>query len=188
MRRLRRRMLHLLAGVLLACSVAAAASWAYSYRRRCWVSLVVRPNGYLVNIAAGRGQLQVSWSVLADLYLSYVPPGRFVFSFRAEEPIGLLAPVSFWTSLGFSYSTYPNRPGQHLVVPHWFVVLLAAPLPAWHFARGFSHRRRAKAGHCPRCAYDLTANTTGVCPECGGAVAARPAHAPPPAATLPPAV
>ena len=24
------------------------------------------------------------------------------------------------------------------------------------------------AGLCPRCDYDLTANTTGVCPECGG--------------------
>ena len=30
-------------------------------------------------------------------------------------------------------------------------------------------RRRARLtrGRCPQCEYDLTANTTGVCPECG---------------------
>ena len=27
--------------------------------------------------------------------------------------------------------------------------------------------RRQQPGHCVRCAYDLTGNTSGVCPECG---------------------
>lgn len=28
-------------------------------------------------------------------------------------------------------------------------------------------RRRRRKGHCQRCGYDLTGNTSGVCPECG---------------------
>jgi predicted amidophosphoribosyltransferase len=27
--------------------------------------------------------------------------------------------------------------------------------------------RRPKPGHCQHCGYDLTCNTSGVCPECG---------------------
>lgn len=33
-------------------------------------------------------------------------------------------------------------------------------------------RQRPLPGHCPTCRYDLTGNTTGVCPECGGKVKA----------------
>ena len=29
---------------------------------------------------------------------------------------------------------------------------------------------RCTRGQCPRCGYDLTGNTSGVCPECGGQV------------------
>ncbi|HPM24999.1 MAG TPA: hypothetical protein PLP66_13915 [Phycisphaerae bacterium] len=31
-------------------------------------------------------------------------------------------------------------------------------------------------GHCPKCGYDLTGNTSGVCPECGGAVSRHDGH------------
>ena len=30
-----------------------------------------------------------------------------------------------------------------------------------------SRRRRVSPGHCRKCRYDLTGNTSGVCPECG---------------------
>ena len=32
---------------------------------------------------------------------------------------------------------------------------------------------KAECGQCPRCFYNLTGNTSGVCPECGTAVAGR---------------
>jgi hypothetical protein len=46
--------------------------------------------------------------------------------------------------------------------PLWVpLIVLAAPTSwAWH-----ADRRRP--GACPRCRYELTGNTTGVCPECG---------------------
>ena len=38
---------------------------------------------------------------------------------------------------------------------------------------GTARRRRVRAGRCTRCAYDLTGNTSGVCPECGTPVLVR---------------
>jgi hypothetical protein len=42
----------------------------------------------------------------------------------------------------------------------------------WHRKAQRVARRRAN-GICIRCAYDLTGNTSGVCPECGTAVAGK---------------
>lgn len=50
------------------------------------------------------------------------------------------------------------------------IVLLVgfALLPLWRFvARPFIRLRRLRRGQCRECGYDLSANTTGVCPECG---------------------
>jgi uncharacterized paraquat-inducible protein A len=57
-------------------------------------------------------------------------------------------------------------------------VLLGAH-SAWATARARRNGRRMKQekhrqarialGHCPSCDYDLTGNTSGVCPECGSA-------------------
>jgi hypothetical protein len=33
-------------------------------------------------------------------------------------------------------------------------------------------RRKCPPGHCPECRYDLTGNTSGICPECGKLIAA----------------
>ncbi|MFN0135001.1 MAG: hypothetical protein ACKVS9_02670 [Phycisphaerae bacterium] len=49
---------------------------------------------------------------------------------------------------------------------------LVALLAWWRFRL---LRRRSLAGHCPKCSYNLTGNTSGVCPECG-----TPIHAPRP--------
>jgi hypothetical protein len=35
-------------------------------------------------------------------------------------------------------------------------------------------RRYRKPGHCTRCGYNLTGNVSGVCPECGLAIALKP--------------
>ena len=77
------------------------------------------------------------------------------------------------TALGFKFGRYTlantgARPGQRaveLVVPIWALVVLTAVLPA---RAGWKRlRRTGKAGACSKCGYDLTGNTSGVCPECG---------------------
>jgi hypothetical protein len=53
-----------------------------------------------------------------------------------------------------------------------FVVLLA--YPALAFIRGPLRRfRRRRKGLCVRCAYNLTGNVSGTCPECGSQVRRR---------------
>jgi hypothetical protein len=51
----------------------------------------------------------------------------------------------------------------HVSVPFWVAALPLSVLTVWLWRRD----RRPKPGHCQRCGYDLTGNTSGTCPECG---------------------
>ena len=53
--------------------------------------------------------------------------------------------------------------------PFWYGVLLLAAYPAITWIRGPGRRRRYRREHnwCVKCSYDLTGNTSGICPECG---------------------
>ena len=52
--------------------------------------------------------------------------------------------------------------------PSFFAPPLLALYPALAFIRGPLRRhRRRKHGLCEQCSYNLTGNTSGVCPECG---------------------
>jgi hypothetical protein len=63
---------------------------------------------------------------------------------------------------------------QHnFVMPFWLVALITAPL-ALNYARCSLLRRlrlrNSGKGLCSSCGYNLTGNTSGVCPECGCAI------------------
>jgi hypothetical protein len=58
----------------------------------------------------------------------------------------------------------------YVIVPDWFIVL-AGILLLFCGTSWVLYRRRCRIGHCHTCGYDLTANTSGVCPECGSSVA-----------------
>ena len=80
-----------------------------------------------------------------------------------------------WTSLrpAFRYVKTPNGGATEytLVVTLWLIVFLFAAYPTIAFIRGPWRRwRRRRRGLCAACGYNLTANTTGVCSECGEAV------------------
>ncbi len=50
----------------------------------------------------------------------------------------------------------------------WLLVIAFSSYPASVFVRSPLRRhRRRKRGLCLTCAYNLTGNTSGVCPECG---------------------
>ncbi len=52
--------------------------------------------------------------------------------------------------------------------PAWLPMPFFAAFPPWVFIRGpLRRRRRRTKGLCLVCAYDLTGNVSGVCPECG---------------------
>ena len=50
-----------------------------------------------------------------------------------------------------------------------WAVAATAVLPAWYVLRKLRSLRHYRAGLCPSCNYNLTGNTSGVCPECGRA-------------------
>ena len=86
---------------------------------------------------------------------------------------------------GFSYARIGGiEPGWAVGVPFWFLLLLAAVFPVWHFGGGRwrLRRERRRLGLCERCGYDLRANS-GRCPECG-----QPAPATPPTVPAKPQV
>jgi len=61
-------------------------------------------------------------------------------------------------------------------VPNWvlvFVCIAACAITMRPVAIAMRRRLRVRRGHCQSCAYDLTANTSGRCPECGLPVPGR---------------
>jgi hypothetical protein len=55
----------------------------------------------------------------------------------------------------------------YLELPLWMPFLLFATLAAIWLVRD----RRIPLGHCEQCGYNLTANVSGICPECGAPIA-----------------
>lgn len=72
----------------------------------------------------------------------------------------------------------PGRPmgGEKVLrqcarIPLWSLFILFALYPCSRFYCGpFRRFRRRRRGLCVKCAYNLTGNTSGVCPECGTAI------------------
>jgi len=64
------------------------------------------------------------------------------------------------------FGTCDFFPAAAVALPYWFVVPLAAVLPAIAVRRHLRSRHSPQAGHCQLCGYDLRA-TPWRCPECG---------------------
>lgn len=79
-----------------------------------------------------------------------------------------------WTGryIGMTGSRYFNRYHQ-VSFPLWVVILTSAIVPAACFFNGLRKMQRPTLGHCGHCGYNLTANVSGVCPECGKLVAQK---------------
>jgi ribosomal protein L32 len=85
--------------------------------------------------------------------------------------------LRFWNVQGFPASgtsrgpTWPVRV-QVLAISYGWLAAAALVYPALRLGRWATRaattRRRRRRNQCPHCSYDLTANVTGVCPECGG--------------------
>ena len=102
-------------------------------------------------------------------------PGELVYSRRIDNVTRELT-LEWWgfNVQVFGVPVYVDRatPMQTICLiaaPCWKIVLFTAILPAiW---LGTLVRRSSKpVGHCPTCGYNLTGNTSGVCPECWRAI------------------
>lgn len=66
------------------------------------------------------------------------------------------------------FEIYPNDDNIVVVIPHWILLTISVPATIMLWRRD---RRTHPPGHCRRCGYSLTGNTSGKCPECGETVA-----------------
>ena len=94
-------------------------------------------------------------------------PDRYVPSPGSREDI-------FFSVLGMKFlASWDQRgvPKHDFVLPDWMVVLLFLLLPSlqmWLWRKSTVHRT-ALGRLCRTCSYNLTGNSSGVCPECGTA-------------------
>ncbi len=108
------------------------------------------------------------------LSLYYEPNGRPALIYHCDGPPG--GPnlhSDFWFVAGVWIARGKMNCGMRIYEIHcplWLPVVLLAAYPALAFARSPRRRwRRRREGRCLACGYDLTGNTSGVCPECGEA-------------------
>ena len=92
-------------------------------------------------------------------------PGRLKVYCWDEGPERRQWPI--WVRYGLIAPTverFPTPAIYHLILPLWLPFLLVITPTAYLWNRD---RRRISPGHCPSCNYNLTGNTSGICPECG---------------------
>jgi hypothetical protein len=176
-----KRLLSILFNVATALSLALFAAivplWVRSYAR-------LDSFGYSHN--APPGLTAVDWGYHLTSTRGVLTLGHYVDHFndsavvasqgREHYPskwnwttIATAKPADKWVGFSLRRNTYPygtNRNWQ-VIVPHALPCVLAAALPLMAFVRHRSRRRRrALAGACSSCGYDLRA-TPDRCPECG---------------------
>ena len=136
--------------------VATAVLWVQSHRRvyalfyhadRYTLAAVVRPGSAEITIYRDA----TSWPARLKLCNE---PDDIVPNGRGDEFVNYML-----------FRQTDNR------IPLWLLVAIEMPFPlTWTAKRLRVFLKHADGEHCPTCSYNLTANTSGICPECGTAV------------------
>ena len=166
-----RRLVNLITGLSLALCAVVCVLWVRSYGR-CDVIARPRAPGEQLCVTSEFGSVVVEWERPIDALV--VQPGWEYF----QTPLPRRWPVRRG-GLGFEayrgavthFVRVGPAPLYGVAVPHWFLFLGTAALPAFEVVRRRRARilrRRAESGLCGQCGYDLRA-TPGRCPECGAA-------------------
>jgi hypothetical protein len=178
---MRRRLLNLLTILALIGCVVVAAAWVRGYWTGDVVLLVAGGTSRMTQsnwvIGSGGGGLGfvVTHGSGSDVDAPGQPHG---LRWRKVPPLyagGRWSGDSFWNRRGFYWfdqtgNSFAGIVDLHgVVVPAWFVFLLATSLPAARLLSHLRRWRRYRAGTCRHCGYDLRASP-GRCPECGGRV------------------
>jgi hypothetical protein len=176
MKRLRRWLFNVLAGLSLLLCVAAAAFWVRSHWRWDEVSLydgtnvgydlftwngglyfvrMTNSNGTFIRLRAYSVGPTVPGSVL------FQPPRWSLLGFEAGDTLREIF------NIGKVYQSVNS--GHYVLIPYWAIIVLSGVGPGL-WLMGYRRRhilsRRMRRGVCWVCGYDLRA-TPDRCPECG---------------------
>ncbi|UCE58442.1 MAG: hypothetical protein JSU63_13480 [Phycisphaerales bacterium] len=172
--------------LLSAATLAALAVYVTSFYRRIYYDHVPKKHILLVVEArSGYGAVvAISWPASGH-YSGRAKTQLPMFKEQMRDDPNATDPSYFRrhsnapglsSFLGFGYGKsaapyYSWITRQVFMFPLWFPVVVFAAYPLlllWRRPiRGWRRRRR---GLCAECAYDLTGNLSGVCPECGTAI------------------
>ena len=137
----------LIAGAFLACVVGCRIAYVWETEGQlCSLAL----SGGCINFIQNYGK---DWAEASGWNLEYCPP--------------ISSSVSDFRWLPGIRQHFYLEGGKHttsMYLPLWIpflLLLMPTPLLWWR------DRRKRIPGFCRRCDYDLTGNTSGVCPECG---------------------
>lgn len=161
---MRRRLFAVASALSLLVCVATVVLWVRSH----WVAYALGGTtpGSIYSAVASRGRIGVG--------LASLKSGGFSFyhsSSGAPWDIGAYGTLG---RLGFFVDTRRAADGRRriaVVFPIGAIAVAATVLPGSWLVMGI--RKRSEKGRCPTCGYNLTGNTSGVCPECGTPWSAR---------------
>lgn len=182
--------------------IATAALWARSYWRFVDAGRITTwrdTSGYtqhLIRLGCDRGRFlfarrDISWP------WAYRPTTRIAVDWESERGPYLRQERTFDL-----YQTFPKQRGERtwtkdfagcrfrrliesngnsgdsmlgvvIIVPAAYACVAFAVLPIAYAVRRRRLRLAARKGLCRTCAYDLTGNVSGVCPECGAPIPKR---------------
>jgi hypothetical protein len=187
-----RRLFTLLSALSLLLCAAAVVLWVRSYRLADGVPVLMRGDGWRLDSWHGRVFVtHVVMGAREHVYVRVSPPtvggARFddrkrpalAAKLRAIQadadaqmmtlPLLAFPPASAGNGFGFGGRDAKLGAGKGVwttAVPYWSVCAMLALPPLLRARLRRRDRRRASAGLCPGCGYDLRA-TPGRCPECG---------------------
>jgi hypothetical protein len=169
---MRRRLFTAVSVLSLVVCLLFIASWLRSY----WVADDLRRISYAGGgtvAECGVAHVRGRWGLVSVRYQPSPPAARAAY--RWDRPSAGDAMIDRgtlmrWLGFGLISLNRAGTAGWRVWMPHWPFVLLTSLLPstAWALRR----RRRLLAYRqsrrmCLHCGYNLTGNTSGVCPECG---------------------
>lgn len=131
-------------------------------------------------VCFGSGSGRLSFSTGTGLLLA----GKTRALFETMTPIKLSRGFRLLQTSSLALGNAPNRPyffgrsrirGRnakirsflYVAAPYWGICGLVAMYPLFTLGRTYLGARRELDRHCENCHYNLTGNTSGVCPECG---------------------
>ena len=189
---MRSRLFNLMAFFSLALLIGTVALWVRSYDaadfwlrdvqgENCGIESASGEIGW-VKYRGGAFDARVPWAGLEPQWQHYRTEKKFrcvsetltiVPSFYSSH---LLVRLGFVVGIDQYLDTYSDLgascPLAAASVPHYFLCAVFSVPPLIAIGRLAKNRRRRRAGCCGACGYNLTANISGICPECGSKVPA----------------